>query len=549
MPLQITPNPRSSGNLSIAENLRARFSSIISVAWSAITGKPVILDDIGNLSPSANTYLYFDAFADPQLGSISPFSRTVLDDTTSNAWLTTLTATRSESGAASVTLLDKTRQIIIPADFGAVGDGVADDTTALQKMANAACLVGAHVIFPSYKNYKITSEIVWKPQVSDGYSPPYTTTPSDLLFIQKRPVIVSMNGSKITAAASMTNMFHFVFDGVNGWVAPFYSQVNGGVFNGASLATNAIYSEWCLGFEAHGNRIDGVTSGIKCTGYGTHKFSGNYIRAAIGFDLTDGGADSHFGPLNDFYVSQCAFYMTAATSGQLRIFSNSATNEAQGTAYFVKIDATANTNILRNVAVIGNGVSGHDALVYARGSAGAFNIKWFQVIANNVLDYGAKTSIGLIDATETDGWLVQGNCFNATTLVATSKTILMTNDARSSIEDNLIHSVDQAAVQVAFGSRTKISGNRLHNVGSVTNQKAIRITNASSNVTIDGNVIDQDSSAYAQSGIVEEDTSNNNRAFNNTFNNVATPYTRVGVSSSFGEITDDQIVFRAAVFN
>jgi hypothetical protein len=38
--LQFTPNPRASGNLSLAANLRARMSSIVSLDWDHVTDKP-----------------------------------------------------------------------------------------------------------------------------------------------------------------------------------------------------------------------------------------------------------------------------------------------------------------------------------------------------------------------------------------------------------------------------------------------------------------------------------------------------------------------------
>jgi hypothetical protein len=38
--LQFTPNPRASGNLAITANARARMSSIVSVGWNFVTGKP-----------------------------------------------------------------------------------------------------------------------------------------------------------------------------------------------------------------------------------------------------------------------------------------------------------------------------------------------------------------------------------------------------------------------------------------------------------------------------------------------------------------------------
>lgn len=41
--LQFTPNPRASGNLTLAANARARMSSIISMDWGNVTGKPISL--------------------------------------------------------------------------------------------------------------------------------------------------------------------------------------------------------------------------------------------------------------------------------------------------------------------------------------------------------------------------------------------------------------------------------------------------------------------------------------------------------------------------
>lgn len=40
MALQLTPNPRAAGRLSIAANMRARMSSVLSIAWDYVTGKP-----------------------------------------------------------------------------------------------------------------------------------------------------------------------------------------------------------------------------------------------------------------------------------------------------------------------------------------------------------------------------------------------------------------------------------------------------------------------------------------------------------------------------
>jgi hypothetical protein len=45
--------------------------------------------------------------------------------------------------------------IVYVKDFGAVGDGVADDTNAIQEALDA----GANIVFEPQKNYKITSDL------------------------------------------------------------------------------------------------------------------------------------------------------------------------------------------------------------------------------------------------------------------------------------------------------------------------------------------------------------------------------------------------------
>ena len=91
-------------------------------------------------APDANKYLRWNATGDALVNAniltagtvvTTAFTDTLLDDGTSNAFLTTLTATRAETGATAETVLDKLRERATFGDFGAVGDGATDDSTAV----------------------------------------------------------------------------------------------------------------------------------------------------------------------------------------------------------------------------------------------------------------------------------------------------------------------------------------------------------------------------------------------------------------------------------
>lgn len=106
--------------------------------WYVTTANPI----------SFGTSLIAFARSSSTLAVISAFVQTLLDDADSNTFLTTLTATRSETGAVPVTMLNKTRQIVSAIDFGVVADGGTDDGAALQAgvdaMANASVTGGMY---------------------------------------------------------------------------------------------------------------------------------------------------------------------------------------------------------------------------------------------------------------------------------------------------------------------------------------------------------------------------------------------------------------------
>ena len=105
--------------------------------------------------------------------------------------------TQAGTGAVARTVQDKARESVSVKDFGAKGDGVTDDTTAIQAAINYTIIVGGALYFPA-GTYKITSALT----VDTG-----VYTKGIILYGDGRNSIISQTGAGLDAIKFSTTQF------------------------------------------------------------------------------------------------------------------------------------------------------------------------------------------------------------------------------------------------------------------------------------------------------------------------------------------------------
>lgn len=152
---------------------------------------------------------------------------------------------------------DKVRETVSVLDFGAVGDGITDDTIAIQNAINFAGLRQGQLEFVKGKNYLIKSQL---------------TLFSNISLIGNKCNIISgitVSGSSIFLGSNITNLnisdFNFNMSGM--WTStPFPNPYAAGNSVGFTNNTTAIILLDCSYADISDNNILGFSIGVKILG-------------------------------------------------------------------------------------------------------------------------------------------------------------------------------------------------------------------------------------------------------------------------------------------
>jgi hypothetical protein len=129
------------------------------------SAQPPIINDASSVAyeqgaiVSAGSFIIGKTYQINSIGTTDFQSIGAASNTVGIHFIATGVGTGNGTAKVSRTVENKLQEVVSVKDFGAIGDGVADDTAAIQNAIDAAAVNGLALVFPT-ATYKINSEII-----------------------------------------------------------------------------------------------------------------------------------------------------------------------------------------------------------------------------------------------------------------------------------------------------------------------------------------------------------------------------------------------------
>jgi len=452
----------------------------------------------------------------------------------------TIAYTPNGTGAETRTIAEKLNDVVSVKDFGAVGDGVTDDTAAIQAAVDEAMKYGKQVIIEGPGPYCISSTIIVK--VTRDLSPVDVTPSSDVHFTDNTSAyIFGLGTPTLKAISAMSSMMELIFDTSDSDIGPFYTKIEGIGFNGNSLATAGLKSNYTMHVAIEGNRFWNLSRGIEYTGYGVAQIIRNTFKCTNALYFVNGGGDSII-IANDFYsrddISGSCIYLGYYT-GNSRIFSNVFTNEdgvltAKYAIQFAGSTAPVSEEI-RDISIRDNEFCGFTTAIRLDGKSSVNkNIYRIRISGNHTLPFGLNNLGSLVAAVDCVELDITGNFCNSTALSsATSIGVELVRCEKSKIRTNSFSKYTGLALSLTNCTDTVVENNSFIDCATTGTSYVVSALYGGSSARnyFRHNMFRQSSGSYGQYGILEDTGVNNTYSFDNIFDGFNLPHTKVGANS------------------
>jgi hypothetical protein len=434
-------------------------------------------------------------------------------------------------------------------DYGAKGDGVADDTVAIQLAFDTAMINGGgKVIFPAGA-YNVSSTLIIRPHTA-AVDPGGNQT---IHFISMDRLQLEGQGQAcIKATAAMDNVirtYDFSYPGNVGSFSNFYTHISGLKIDGNNLAKTGIFVYQALHSIIDYNQIFNVENGINIYGYGELDVRNNVIKCSKkGIIMTSGG-DSLL-EKNDIFLDDNAIGVDmTAYSGSTLINKNTFTPTYAANPEHVGLNMTIGVSIYNGNWSDVPATTGPIHISNNSFDGVLWGVKAFSSVLNKTVDIelfhnklannANYNGISLFSGQNVQNCLIHDNNVgvNYAYAGAINKLAELTNCNECSIVNNLVCASTDTPIKLYSCTNISVLGNSIFNycLDSAAGA-AIEISGESMNNTVKGNVIRQNggTSTLSKTGIQEVGTSNFNVAKDNEFSGlVDTRYKKVGANSYF----------------
>jgi len=326
--------------------------------------------------------------------------------------------TQGSTGSVTTTVQSKLREIVSVKDFGAVGDGVTDDTTAFQSAVNSLSSVGGTVFVPSgsYLIGQISwvkdgvtiagdavsgSRLALKNNVNDsmfkigdgGTTSIGNTTIKNLYLSGNKANQTAGHGvyswGNVLTSVIDCNIVNFKQAGIyatNGAGVDYYGRASGNYITGCDLAgiylTGGVYSYGILGNVISGcGKSPANGAGIFINANDTHRILGNL------FDENENG-------------------ITLSAASDITIVGNQFENQDRSS---VLLFAGSTRNVISGNSILNSGLELTDTYFGVKLDDSYYNVTTGNMIINSS---ATKMSDGVRETGASDYNVVSGNTIN-----------------------------------------------------------------------------------------------------------------------------------------
>jgi hypothetical protein len=296
----------------------------------------------------------------------------------------------SGSGATARTVQAKLRDTVSVKDFGAVGDGVTDDTAAIQ----AAHTTGATVYYPS-GTYKTTSQIVISAGGIVGDGPTKS--------------IINCTDTSSNAAIKFTGAYTTLSGGLSSGVPTFADfTLNGNLLKSTGAGLQFLPASGETSFANLSNvEISYFPTNVDFVAASFFIVNGCFFRGHTASGISVNNTNNN--DSGDSVISSCVFNTSSTTAAQIRHLTSGGLkilgNKLLGGGYGYLMEYTGTTDTAI-VNIVGNSIENFStgAITFTKVSVGLASFKNV-IISGNEMAVSLATPTAYLISTDAGAWL------------------------------------------------------------------------------------------------------------------------------------------------